>query len=189
VSRYRGREPEIKPVRREDKIEEWTKSIKILLRHRDGTMLTDDVAVDYAEKFWRSLELNHTPVTEIMETSGIYAVNWAAVVHSWDLSAATEANVNDIEKPKEDPMKTSKDLTIGIGLDDAQSSVYPIINGKVLIKGDDGEYQSTPVRAELVIDHVALRRLLQKASDNRAKRSSDGPLTIRINREAPAKEG
>jgi hypothetical protein len=183
VSRYRGREPEVKPVRREDKIKEWVHAIQILLRHRNGTMVTDDVAIDYAEKFWRSLELRHVTVKDIMEMSGVAFVNWASVVHSWDLIAATETTILDTKDPQEDPVKNQDDVSIGIGPDDAKASVYPIVNGKVLVKGDDGEYQSVAVRAELVIDHGALRRLLQKASDNRAKRSSDGPLTIRINKE------
>ena len=68
--------------------------------------------------------------------------------------------------------------SIAIGSQDAVASRFRLSNCSIQVRGDDGKYQWVAVGAELVIDHAGLRRLCQKAHDNRSRRSSDGPLTI-----------
>jgi hypothetical protein len=60
-----------------------------------------------------------------------------------------------------------------------QDSTYCVYEATVPIKDGDG-YTHRPVDVELVIDHKVLRRLIEKAFRNKSKRSSDGPLTVRI---------
>jgi hypothetical protein len=70
---------------------------------------------------------------------------------------------------------------IAIGPGDAKSSRYKIVGALVKRKSDDG-YRIMPVDAELEISHERLRQLVQKADDNKARKSHDGPLTVRVTR-------
>jgi hypothetical protein len=59
-------------------------------------------------------------------------------------------------------------------------SQFQLANCTVKVKGDDGLYRDVPIKAILVIDHPGLWRLVQKAFDNKSKKSSDGPLTVHV---------
>jgi hypothetical protein len=61
-----------------------------------------------------------------------------------------------------------------------RESRYKVLEATVVTKVGGELKEVTGVSAELVIDHKVLRRLIEKAFRNKSKRSSDGPLTVRI---------
>ena len=67
---------------------------------------------------------------------------------------------------------------IRVGTTDPRVLRYRLANAFTRVKGDDGQWKIVYVGAELEIDVVALQRLVEKAHDNKTRRSSDGPLTI-----------
>jgi hypothetical protein len=77
-------------------------------------------------------------------------------------------------------MKRASSSNIYVGPGDPQISVYRIYNCHVLVQGDDRQYQRVPLLAELTINHATLRQLITKAHGNKSKKSSDGPLVVRI---------
>ena len=69
------------------------------------------------------------------------------------------------------------DRTLGIGPHDASESVCRLINCTIKFKNGD-KWDQAVVGAQLVINHAALRLLVQKAHDNKSRKSSDGALTV-----------
>jgi hypothetical protein len=67
-----------------------------------------------------------------------------------------------------------------VGATESNTTSFQIIQGYVNVKDSDGKYQRVAIEADLDINLGLLRRLLQKAFDNRGKKSSDGPLLVRI---------
>jgi hypothetical protein len=68
--------PDIRPVSREDKVEEWFGALQASLRHRDGGMLTDGEATGWADRYWLHLAGLRMPVKDIMHMHGKSAVEW-----------------------------------------------------------------------------------------------------------------
>jgi hypothetical protein len=77
-------------------------------------------------------------------------------------------------------LRRSNGSNIYVGHEDSQISVYRVYNCHVLVQGADRQYTRVPLLAELTINHATLRLLIQKAHGNKSKKSSDGPLVVRI---------
>ena len=76
-------------------------------------------------------------------------------------------------------MKKASDPILDIGPGDGQETTCEVRHVDVRVRVGD-EYQRVPVKVELTLHHAVLRQLVQKASNNKSKQSTDGPLTVRI---------
>jgi hypothetical protein len=94
--------PEFKPVDAVAKQKEWAAAIQTSIRYRNGHRLNDEKAASIADLFWKSLVGRNTPLKEIMDVPGGYAVEWTLA--SFDnLVLATAANIKKHGKKKEEP--------------------------------------------------------------------------------------